>query len=405
MKKISLALIGFYFGVLASFAQTSDQDTSTYKSRKLNVDEINIVSSCYHQEGNSSPVTGGIGTEKLTDLETTVELKLSSLDAKNRQHTFLVEAGISHYTSASSDKIDPSTISSASSRDTRYFPSASYTINNEKKGIAFGVNASYSKEFDYSSFGYGINFAKTSQDKNRELLIKLNAFQDTYTIILPIELRDPSTIISSGGGRIRYRYPTKARNTYDASFVFTQVINMRLQIALLCDIAYQEGFLSTPFHREYFSNGSEGLEVLPNSHFKIPVGMRANYFLGDRIVIRTFYRYYQDDWGLRSHTINIETPIKLSPFVSLSPFYRFYVQSAVNYYGGYGQNDVLSTYHTTDDDLSKFYSNFLGLGIRFSPSAGILGIKNFSMLELRYGFYKRSNGLVSNIVSLNLKFK
>lgn len=405
MKKISFAIIALHLSFLASVAQTNKD--STYKSRKLKLDEVNIVSSYYHQEGNSSPITGGIGTEKLSDIESTLELKLSFRDKKNRKHNLLLDAGISYYTSASSDKIDPNTISSASSSDTRFFPSVSYTVNNEEKGISVGANTSYSNEFDYNSFGYGISLSKTSRDKNSEALLKLNVFQDVYTIIPPIELRDPSTLIPSGANTRtpRYQYATKPRDTYAASFIFSQVINMRFQVALLCDVAYQQGFLSTPFHRIYFNNGTEGLEVLPSSHFKVPVGIRANYFLGDRIIVRTFYRYYQDDWGLKSHTFNIETPIKLTPFVSLSPFYRFYVQSAVKYYGAFEQNDALSTYHTTDDDLSNFTANFLGLGIRLSPPKGVVGIKNFNLLELRYGFYKRSNGLVSSIVSLNLRFK
>ena len=405
MKKITWTIAAFvmYLSVNGGFAQTSTNDTSYYKTRKLKVDEVNIVAGYYHQEGNLSPVTGGIGSEKLTDFETTVDLKLTKQDKKDNEHTILVEAGISHYTSASSDKIDPSTVSSASSRDTRYFPSVAYNVDNENKGIGVGANVSYSKEFDYVSYGYGINFTKTSKNKNSDLSVRLNAYNDIYTIIRPIEFRDP--VLSPPGKKPHYTYPTKPRDSYDAAFVFSHVINKRLQMALLADIAYQTGFLSTPFHRVYFNDGSEGLEVLPNTHLKIPVGIRVNGFIGDRIIIRAYYRYFQDDWGLKSHTANIEVPIKLTPFISISPFYRFYIQTAVNYFAPYKQNDALSTYHTTDDDLSGFSSNFIGLGIRLSPAKGIFGIKKFNMLELRYGFYKRSNGLVSSVVSMNLRFK
>src|SRR5881398_2917555 len=132
MRKLTLTAIGMYLGILSAFSQTSD--SSQYKNRKLQLDEVNFVSGYYHQDGNNSAVTGGIGTEKLTDFANTIELKLSKYDRKFRKHNFSFEVGIDHYTSASSDKIDPHTISSASMSDTRFYPSASWSIQNEKRG-------------------------------------------------------------------------------------------------------------------------------------------------------------------------------------------------------------------------------------------------------------------------------
>lgn len=63
MKKISLTLIGLYILLLNAFSQTI-KDSSLYKARPLRLDEVNIVSSYYTQDGNHSAVTGGIGTEK-----------------------------------------------------------------------------------------------------------------------------------------------------------------------------------------------------------------------------------------------------------------------------------------------------------------------------------------------------
>src|SRR5207342_2358392 len=99
-------------------------------------------------------------------------------------------------------------------------------------------------------------------------------------------------------------------------------------ILFLVDFVYQQGHLGLPFHRVYFDDFTVHSEHLPSSRFKIPLGFRANYFLGDRIIFRTYYRYYHDDWGLNAHTAEIETPIKITPFFSISPFYRYYTQTA-----------------------------------------------------------------------------
>ena len=117
MKKLFLSTIALYVGVLAAFSQNTTD--SAYKMRKLSFEEANMVSSYYSQNGNHSAVTGGIGTEKLTDISTVFDLKMMKYDAKGRKHHFTGELGIDHYTSASSDKIDPHTISSASHADTR----------------------------------------------------------------------------------------------------------------------------------------------------------------------------------------------------------------------------------------------------------------------------------------------
>jgi hypothetical protein len=131
MKKIYLHIFLLYMGVLSSFAQirpkTAVADTSNYQSRKLKIEEVNFVSSYYSQDGNNSAVTGGIGTEKLTDIANTFDLQLSKINKYGNKNTFAFELGIDHYTSASSDKIDPNTISSASSADTRIYPSLNWT--------------------------------------------------------------------------------------------------------------------------------------------------------------------------------------------------------------------------------------------------------------------------------------
>src|SRR6478672_7875796 len=114
MKKLSLAVIGLYLGILAAFSQTSKPADSTYKSRKLEFEEANFISSYYTQSGNNAAVTGGIGSEKLNDFSNTLDLKLHRWDRKNRKHTYDFELGVDHYSSASSDMIDLKANSSAS---------------------------------------------------------------------------------------------------------------------------------------------------------------------------------------------------------------------------------------------------------------------------------------------------
>lgn len=394
MLRISLAALVIYASTLLGFSQ-SVPDSSRYKNRKLGTDEVNFVSSYYKQDGNNSAVTGGIGTEKLTDFATTIDIKLSRYDWKKRKHTLSGELGIDVYSSASSDKIDPNTISSASSGDKRIYPSLTYAITNEEKGSTMSANVSISTEYDYFSKGFSLGWSKLSKDKNREFSVKGQMFLDTWTVILPVELRD-------GGARTD---GTKPRNSYSTSFTISQVINKRLQVLLLADVAYQQGQLATLYHRTYFMDDSHKVENLPDTRFKLPLGMRLNYFIGDRYILRAYYRYYADSWNLKAHTVELEVPVKISPFISVSPFVRYYDQQGVKYFAKYKQHSLNETFYTSDYDLSTLTSTMIGLGLRYAPPGGIMGISRFNALELRYGHYDRSTGLTSDIITMLAKFK
>lgn len=402
MKKICLSVAGIFLILFSAFAQASAPDSSQYKSRKLTFEEANLVSSYYRQDGNNSAVTGGLGTEKLNDFSNTIDVKFTKWGKKDLKHTFDFEVGIDHYTSASSDNVNPQTISGASYADTRIYPSVNWSAENEKKGTTIGAGLSFSTEFDYQSVGINALVGKKTNNRNGEFIAKAQAYFDQVKYILPAELR------AGGGGNPRDEeddYPSKSRNSFSGSLSYSQIVNQRLQLMVIADLVYQQGYLGLPFHRVYLNISSVVVENLPGTRLKIPLGFRANYFLGDKVVLRSFYRYYSDDWGLKAHTVQLESSVKITPFFSLTPFYRYYTQSAVDYFAPIYVHKQTDQYFTSNYDLSKFNSNFFGGGFRISPPKGVFGIKRLSMLELRYGHYSRSNGLKSDIISINLKYK
>jgi hypothetical protein len=394
MKKIFLTVLGIA-GLLKSFSQQAP-DTSGFQNRKLKIEEINLVSSYYTQNGDHAAVTGGIGTQQLTDIANVFDIKLAKYDRKLRKHTFDLEVGFDHYTSASSDKVDLKANSSASHADTRIYPSLTWSMENEKKGTTFSAGVSSSSEFDYQSLGANIGFSKKTKDRNGEFSARLQGYFDQVHLIAPEELRGISGVKDHG---------SSSRTTMAASLSWSQVINKNLQVTFLADLVNQQGFLSLPFYRVYFADASVHQEKLPDRRFKLPLGFRANYFLGDRFIIRTYYRYYKDDWGISSHTVNLEVPVKITPFFSISPFYRFYNQTATKYFAGYQQHTAQDEYYTSNYDLSKFNSNFLGAGVRLAPPNGIFGIQHFNMIELRYGHYTKSIAMNANIITMNIKLK
>jgi hypothetical protein len=121
--------------------------------------------------------------------------------------------------------------------------------------------------------------------------------------------------------------------------------------------------------------------------------------------LRSYYRYYLDNWGVRSNTANLEIAYKISPFFSISPFYRYYTQTAARYFAPYEQHSPTDQYYTSNYEYAQFTSQFFGVGIRIAPPKGVFGWQNLHELEIRYGHYTQTTNLVSDVVSLSLGFK
>ena len=432
MRKICLTVVGMYIMLLHAFSQVSPKDSTGYKSRPLKVDEVNLVSSYYNQTADKSSVMGGRtdskGIGNVTDLANGLDIKFVGWDGKYRKNTLTAGIGIDYHTAASQAFVDSN--GRARNNGTRIYPTLDWSIENEKKGTEFGVGAYYSAEHNYYySMGLNTSFSKKTHN-NGEFSAKLTGYFDQIKMIKPSEFlpvdslknvpaTDSVVYITTASGRTQaLTYvngklngngskpitPSRARDTYTASFSFSQVINERLQGSIAMDLVYQSGYLGLPFHRVYFNTGKDTIENLPSQRFKFPIGIRLNYFFGDNIILRGYYRFYVDNWGMVSHTANIEVPIKISPFFSLSPFYRYYVQTAANYFAPFEAHSPLDQYFTSNYALAAFKAHSFGMGIRLAPPKGVL-IKNLSAVEIRYGHYTQTTDLVSDIISLNLKFK
>ena len=425
MKKISLTLIGLYLLFLHGFSQVTDQYSNIFKAKKLKLTEVNLVSSYYNQDGNHSAVTGGIGTEKLTDLANMLELKLVGYGETGLKHTILAGIGLDHHTAASQKYISKT---GASSPDgTRVYPSVNWTVENEDKGTEFGVGTYLSNEYNYKSFSLDAHVGYKNKIGG-EFGLKTSAYWDQVVLIYPSELiptastdvtpynvdviktsasRSSGGTTSGGGGYTFHNessIPTSPRNTYTSSFTYSQVINKSAQMAILLDLVKQDGWLGLPFHRVYFTDGTEKIENLPHSRFKIPLGFRFNYFSGDNLIVRSYYRYYTDDWGLTSHTASLELPYKITPFFSISPFYRYYTQTATKYFAPYMKHAPTDTYFTSNYTAAAFNSSFFGTGFRIAPPNGI-GDTYLSTLEIRVGHYTQTTDLNSNVISFHFTWK
>ncbi|WP_203532553.1 DUF3570 domain-containing protein [Draconibacterium halophilum] len=433
----------FIASVLVASAQ-EDNAAGEYKKRVLEHTEIDFLLNYYEQDGENAAVTGGRGTEELQDVSPTIIVAVPL----NDDDVLTINANISAYTSASSSNInpfdgkqpaDPFVASSGASKSDMWGNVVgSYSHSSDDRNRLWNANLSVSAEFDYVSFGFGAGRTWLFNEKNTELSLNGNVYLDTWSLIYPIELRPPGDdepdeddymlddeddfsgstfeLIVPGYNPSFTEHPGKGRNSYSAGLGLSQILSSKLVGYVSADFILQDGLLSTPYHRIYFADKEDSfyenfhladdVERLPDSRFKIALGGRLNYFVNHRITLRTYYRYYTDDWGITSHTASIEIPVKVTDKFTIYPSYRFYNQTAADYFAPYNAHLSTEEFYTSDYDLSEFSANNYGFGVSYTDvftqsHIWKLGLKS---IDLKFHKYDRDSEFSASMVSLGVKF-
>ncbi|MDL5513345.1 DUF3570 domain-containing protein [Arenibacter sp. M-2] len=422
MKKLGSIL---FLGLIswAGFSQGNNQE---YVKKVLETPEVELLYSYYSQDGNNAAVTGGEGTEKLTDMTPTIIVSIPL----GEDNVLTLDAGISAYTSASSSNINPFDgnktaspwveSSGASKSDALTYFHPTFTHSSKNRNNILSGNIAISAEYDYFSVGFGGGYTHLMNEKNTELGISAQVYLDTYKPQYPIELREGffDDRISGTGtySPLFNEFNHLNRNSYSLSLNFSQIITKRFQASLSLDFVLQDGLLSTPHQRVYLQDRNnffienfqlaDNVELLPTSRFKLPIGGRLSYYLNDLMSLRAYFRYYYDDWGVSAYTASLEIPIKISEKFTVFPMYRYYTQTASDYF--YPKETALSTYeyYTSDYDLSEFNSNQYGFGITYKDIFTQSKVWKFGLksISFRFNQYERTTGLSASIFELGAKF-
>jgi len=432
--KLVCKIISIIFVLNWALTYVQAQETpQVYKKRVLETSEVDFLTSYYTQDGENAAVSGGIGTEELTDVTGTVVISIPL----NDDDVLTIDAGVSAYTSASSSNVNPFdgnapanafiASSGASQSDTWVNFTGSYSHSSEDRNNILSAKVSVSSEYDYFSLGFGGSYSKLFNEKNTELSINANVYIDSWNAIYPIELRPfgtngtgsfrPSEITGNTNYNPTFsEFDSEGRNSYSLGLGFSQILHKNVQGLLSLDVVRQQGLLSTPFQRVYFSDVEDSfvedfhladdIERLPNSRFKVALGGRLNWYLNEIITLRTYYRFYFDDWGINSHTASIEIPVKLTDRFTVYPSYRFYNQSAADYFAPYEVHLSTSEFYTSDYDLSEYTANQFGLGATYTDIFTKLHVWEFGLksIDLKFYNYNRNTAFSSLIITAGFKF-
>jgi len=378
--------------LILPFCGLSQSDS--IRNRKLTKSEINFVYGYYEQDGDNAAVTGGQGTEELT---ANIPRIIIYVPTKG-YNGFTIDAGVTVYSSASTDNID-FFVSSASSKEAHTSINLSYQWR-DKKETTYAIKGNFDVESDYLSRGFGLA-STIPLSKAKKFSWSLYGYFDDLrwgwldpgewrgqTLIYPAELRDTTW------------FDTNKRTSILTDFSYSNRINNRLRYQISQGIYYQRGLLSTPFHRVYFRDEViPRVENLPGERWKSSSAFRIHYFLTDWLIIKSFHRFYGDSFGITSYTSELELPVKVSFSLTAYPILRFHTQNGARFWEPFKEHESDAEYYASDYDLSTFNAYTTGFGLRYTPAFGLFNKERaldksvIKSLGIRVSKYSRSDGL------------
>jgi hypothetical protein len=206
------------------------------------------------------------------------------------------------------------------------------------------------------------------------------------------------------------------KKVYTGSVGIAQVLSPTSVLDLGYDYVYLHGFLSDPYRQVKVINSlGETIttdELHPAKRTRQAVSGKISQMIPAlKASVIGSYRYYFDDWKVRSHTAEVRFNKYIVNDLIFGVNYRYYTQNA-SYFtlGKYaGDHFLASSYRTADYKLKKFGSNNFGFSLEYllrglegdNPDLAFL---HNSSVEVMYFRYFNDLDFTADIVQLAIKF-
>lgn len=221
-------------------------------------------------------------------------------------------------------------------RDTRVALNAAWDkpLTDQLKGV---FSANLSTEYDYQSMGVSATLARDFNQRNTTLSAGLSYNQDTIDPVggTPVGL----TPMPDFPAVKATQWGSEDKTVTELLLGVTQVVNRRTLMQLNYTWGNDDGYLTDPYKLLSVTDGAGNLstgdpylfEKRPDSRERQTIFWRTLYQPSDN-VIDVSYRYFWDDWGMRSHTLDTRYRYELGGGHYLQPHVRVYRQSAADFY-------------------------------------------------------------------------
>ena len=246
-----------------------------------------------------------------------------------------------------------------------------------------GGGAGFSREEDYQSITANVRAAKNFNSDNTTISLDLNGEFDSSF---------PFGGVPTGLTAMNAQFkPVTTRHKTQLGFVLglTEVMTRNWLMALNYSYDSQKGYQTDPYRVISVVDPTSG-EPTSTLYENRPEQRKSQSLFWDNkvafgpTVTELSYRYFTDNWGISSHTVEASERINLAKAWYIEPNVRFYHQNAANFYRAFLVSNVaFPAYASSDTRLSRFDAITYGAKIGFRVSGR-------SELYVRADYYTQS---------------
>jgi hypothetical protein len=148
----------------------------------------------------------------------------------------------------------------------------------------------------------------------------------------------------------------------------SQVLTKDMVLEVNYEGITDEGFLRNPYREVRFIDGlvtDTEPEMYPNTRTSSALTLRTKYYLPWRAAASGEYRFFADTWGIDAHTLKLGYTHPLSGGWQVEGSYRYYTQTAADFYSDLFPRAGSQNFLARDKELSTFTSNTLGVKLSY----------------------------------------
>jgi Protein of unknown function (DUF3570) len=215
---------------------------------------------------------------------------------------------------------------------------ADFRISSEFSDSSLSLG--YSQENDYVSFSGGLSGSYRFNQNLTTIDYGANISQD---------------YIDATDADIFTNRPTDETKTrYGMVLGFSQVLSKTTLLGVSASLAYLDGYLSDPYKLVIVA-GSTTQDSRPstNQQFSTTVMLRE-FFTAANAALHVDYRFYSNDWEVKSNTLEIGWHQNFGETWKLAPSFRLYQQSNAAFYQPVYNFERRDGYYSSDYRLSEF---------------------------------------------------
>jgi len=268
--------------------------------------------------------------------------------------------------------------------NTRYAiaPSWQQPLGSDSTGV---IGGEASKEDDFLSFGGNASLARDFNQKDTTFSLGISPEYDIGTPIggVPVALATQSTPGSIEGAQ-------DTKTVLSGLAGLTQIINRQTLMQFNYSLTHESGYLNDPYKLLSLVDSQTGdplsaiFEKRPGSRNEQSFYWLTRYALLNQDVASLSFRYYTDDWGIRSQTLDFSYRRQSNDHRYWEPHVRYYQQSAADFYNiGLINGQPLPQYASADQRLAAFTGITFGLRLGYT-------FRNASQLVIRAEYYMQT---------------